>query len=70
MKQEMIKLNRVKVAHSEEDVQRLTAEGYVPVHKDAAPDPEQQNQKPLQSATDQDSGKPEQPKVDKGGRKK
>lgn len=49
MKQEMRKLNRAKYACSEEEVKRLTAEGYVPVGKKAAA-PEQQDTEPEQSA--------------------
>ena len=31
MRQEMIKLNRIRIAYSEEDMERLAADGYEPV---------------------------------------
>ena len=62
MKQEMRKLNRAKYACSEDEVKRLTAEGYVPVGKKAASgqDTEQQaaagkkDKKPKKQAAEPD----------------
>ncbi|MCX4273955.1 MAG: hypothetical protein OSJ71_17165, partial [Acetatifactor sp.] len=73
--QEMRKLNRIKIAHTKEDLQRLTAEGYVPVEKKTAQsgaDPEQKGGRAEQPAADseQKDGKTEQPVADKGGKKK
>lgn len=51
MRQEMRKLNRAKYACSEEEVKRLTAEGYVPVMENAVPDQrDKQDTGPEQSA--------------------
>ena len=31
LRQEMIKLNRIRIAYSEEDIKRLAADGYEPI---------------------------------------
>ncbi len=36
MKKEMVKLNRVRIAHSEEEEKRLISEGYTPVDSELA----------------------------------
>lgn len=40
MKQEMIKLNRIRIAYSEEDRKRLAADGYEPVPDGKKPEKE------------------------------
>ena len=37
MRQEMIKLNRIRIAYSEEDMERLAADGYEPVPDGKSP---------------------------------
>lgn len=64
MKREMIKLNKVKIAHSEEEVQELLGKGYLPV----APDPgatvseETDADKPVE-----EEANPEEPDQDESG---
>lgn len=81
MRQEMRKLNRAKYACSDEEVKRLTAEGYVPVGRQAAPDrqdTEQQaaagkkDKKPKKQAAepDQEDDKAGQQAADEDGNKK
>ncbi len=84
MGQEMRKLNRIKIAYTEEDEQRLASEGYVLVQ--AAAEPGQKGGKAQQPAagSEQKDGIAEQPVAgpgqkddqteqrgaDKGGKKK
>ncbi len=51
MRVEMIKLNRIKYATSEEEKEKLRREGYVP----AGPDPDMADQKGQPDGTDPDS---------------
>ena len=74
MKKEMVKLTRVKIAHSEEEAQRLISEGYAPVDPEPAvngaddggqkADPSQAEDGNRQTADDGEK------KEEKGARKK
>ncbi|MCM1121824.1 MAG: hypothetical protein NC489_42075 [Ruminococcus flavefaciens] len=72
MKEEMIRLNRVKYAHSEEERNRLLSEGYQPV-EEAEPDGGQEAESYNSRITDKDNVQEAEPdgsqKPDKRGAK-
>ena len=70
MRQEMRKLNRAKYACSEEDVKRLTAEGYVPVGKKAVPDKDKKPKKQAAAPDQEDNGAEQPAGADEDGNKK
>lgn len=70
MKKEMVKLNRIKIAHSEEEAQRLISEGYIPVNsKPTAKGADNSGQKadPAQGKSGADGGQAADPAQGQNG---